>query len=45
MAFRQRLVAGVLPAAMLVLAVSAMGVILAKMRPVTTERLAAPDLQ
>ncbi|HEY4343458.1 MAG TPA: hypothetical protein VGN05_03865 [Parvibaculum sp.] len=45
MKLRQKFTVGVLTVLMLALAVSAMGVILLKMRPITTERLAAPDLK
>jgi hypothetical protein len=44
MALRQKIAVGVLTVLVLLLAVSAMGVILLNMRPITTERLAAPDV-
>jgi UPF0716 family protein affecting phage T7 exclusion len=45
MKLRQKVTVGLMTLLMLVLAVSAMGVILAKMRPITTERISAPDLK
>ncbi|MCE9650826.1 MAG: hypothetical protein K8R18_14490 [Parvibaculum sp.] len=44
MKFRQKIVVGVLTVVMLGLAVSAMSIILLRVRPITTERLAAPDI-
>jgi thiol:disulfide interchange protein len=45
MKLRQKLVVGALTVVMLLLAVSAMGLIQLRTRPLTVERLAAPDIQ
>ncbi|MGB3810538.1 MAG: hypothetical protein WA943_10610 [Parvibaculum sp.] len=45
MRFRQKLVAALATLLVLVLAAASMGIILSKMRPITTERLVAPDIQ